>query len=34
MDINPTDRGQDAELKRLLSIGARPADIGRTRQEQ
>ncbi|WP_053385354.1 VOC family protein [Leucobacter celer] len=27
-DINPTDRDQDAELERLLAIGARPADIG------
>lgn len=27
-DINPTDRDQDAELERLLALGARPADIG------
>jgi hypothetical protein len=29
-----TDRDQDAELERLLKLGARPADIGKTRQEQ
>ncbi|AYG04813.1 VOC family protein [Gryllotalpicola protaetiae] len=33
IDLNPTDRDQDAELERLLSIGARPADIGRTGEE-
>jgi len=33
IDINPTDRDQDAELARLLEIGARPADIGQTGQE-
>ncbi|WP_329812812.1 VOC family protein, partial [Streptomyces sp. GSL17-113] len=27
IDLNPTDRDQDAELERLLKIGARPADI-------
>lgn len=34
IDINPTDRDQDAELERLLEIGARPADIGQTGEEQ
>ena len=33
IDINPTDRDQDAELERLLRIGARPADIGQTGRE-
>ena len=33
VDINPTDRDQDAELERLLAIGARPADIGQTGDE-
>ncbi|MCF2527012.1 VOC family protein [Yinghuangia soli] len=28
IDVNATDRDQDAELERLLAIGARPADIG------
>ena len=27
-DINATDRDQDAELERLLALGARPTDIG------
>ncbi|EHK88880.1 VOC family protein [Saccharomonospora azurea] len=34
IDLNPTDRDQDAELERLLKIGARPADIGQTGDEQ
>ncbi|TQN31699.1 hypothetical protein FHX37_1619 [Haloactinospora alba] len=34
IDVNPTDRDQDAELERLLGLGARPADIGQTGQEQ
>ncbi|MGW6123644.1 VOC family protein [Nocardia sp. NPDC055165] len=34
IDVNPTDRDQDAELERLLALGARPADIGQTGQEQ
>ncbi|MZF85120.1 VOC family protein [Streptomyces sp. SID5643] len=34
IDVNPTDRDQDAELERLLKLGARPADIGQTGQEQ
>lgn len=28
LDINPTDRDQDAELERLLSLGARQVDVG------
>ena len=28
VDVNPTDRDQDAELRRLLELGARPADVG------
>lgn len=28
LDLNATDRDQDAELERLLGLGARPADIG------
>ena len=34
IDVNATDRDQDAELERLLKLGARPADIGQTGQEQ
>ena len=30
IDVNATDRDQEAELERLLSLGARPADIGQT----
>ena len=30
LDVNATDRDQDAELRRLLDLGARPADIGQT----
>ncbi len=33
IDVNATDRDQDAELERLLEIGARPADIGQTGDE-
>ncbi|WP_370948181.1 VOC family protein [Amycolatopsis sp. cg5] len=33
IDVNATDRDQDAELERLLKIGARPADIGQTGEE-
>ncbi|MGF6884326.1 catechol 2,3-dioxygenase-like lactoylglutathione lyase family enzyme [Nocardia sp. GAS34] len=33
-DVNATDRDQDAELERLLALGARPADIGQTGAEQ
>jgi predicted enzyme related to lactoylglutathione lyase len=28
LDINPTDRDQDAELARLLALGAEPVDVG------
>ena len=28
LDVNATDREQDAELERLLALGARPVDIG------
>ncbi|SDP76177.1 hypothetical protein SAMN04487905_108181 [Actinopolyspora xinjiangensis] len=33
LDLNPTDRDPDAELERLLELGARPADIGQTGEE-
>jgi hypothetical protein len=33
IDVNPTDRDQDAELERLLAAGARPADVGQTGNE-
>lgn len=33
IDVNATDRDQDAELERLLNLGARPADIGQTGEE-
>ena len=32
IDVNATDRDQDAELERLLQLGARPADIGQSGQ--
>ncbi|MER7792671.1 VOC family protein [Streptomyces sp. NPDC097640] len=28
IDVNATDHDQDAELERLLALGARPADVG------
>jgi hypothetical protein len=28
LDVNPTDREQDAEVQRLLDLGARHADVG------
>jgi hypothetical protein len=28
LDLNPTDRDQDAELRRLLALGATPVDVG------
>jgi hypothetical protein len=28
LDLNPTDRDQDEEVRRLLDLGARPADVG------
>lgn len=33
IDVSPTDRDQDAELERLLALGARPADVGQTGSE-
>ncbi|MEU6405018.1 VOC family protein [Streptomyces sp. NPDC046985] len=33
IDVNPTDRDQDAELKRLLALGAEPVDVGQTGAE-
>ena len=30
LDVNATDRDQEAELERLLALGARPADVGQT----
>jgi glyoxalase superfamily protein len=32
-DVNPVDRDQEAELQRLLSLGARPTAIGQTGRE-
>ncbi|WAL67980.1 VOC family protein [Amycolatopsis cynarae] len=32
-DVNATDRDQDAELERLLKVGARRVDIGQTGEE-
>ncbi|MDQ4502835.1 VOC family protein [Sinomonas sp. ASV322] len=34
IDVNPVDRDQDAELERLLSLGARRADVGQTGDER
>jgi hypothetical protein len=28
LDVNPTDREQDKEVRRLLDLGARHADVG------
>jgi catechol 2,3-dioxygenase-like lactoylglutathione lyase family enzyme len=33
LDVNPTDRDQDEEVRRLLALGARPADVGQTGEE-
>jgi hypothetical protein len=33
IDVSPTDRDQDAELERLLALGARPAQVGQTGEE-
>jgi hypothetical protein len=33
IDVNAIDRDQEAELDRLLKLGARPADIGQTGEE-
>ncbi|WP_282694938.1 VOC family protein [Streptomyces sp. CC208A] len=33
IDVNATDRDQGEELERLLALGARPADVGQTGEE-
>jgi hypothetical protein len=33
IDVNATDRDQDAELARLLALGATPIDVGQTGDE-
>jgi catechol 2,3-dioxygenase-like lactoylglutathione lyase family enzyme len=33
IDVNPTDRDQEEELERLLSLGARKVDVGQTGEE-
>jgi hypothetical protein len=33
LDVNATDRDQEAEFERLLALGARPADVGQTGEE-
>ncbi len=33
IDLSATDRDQDAELQRLLDLGATPADVGQTGEE-
>lgn len=33
IDVSATDRDQDAELERLLALGARTADVGQTGEE-
>ncbi|MFB8105002.1 MULTISPECIES: VOC family protein [Streptomyces] len=33
IDVSATDRDQDAELERLLALGARTADVGQTGNE-
>ncbi|WP_416970207.1 VOC family protein [Streptomyces sp. 4F14] len=33
LDVSPTDRDQQAELERLLALGARHAEIGQTGAE-
>ena len=33
LDVNPTDRDQEAELARLLAAGARPVEVGQTGEE-
>ncbi len=33
LDLNATDRDQEAELARLLELGATPADVGQTGEE-
>ena len=33
LDVNPTDRDQEAEVERLLTLGATHADIGQGEQD-
>ena len=33
VDVDATDRSQDDELRRLLDLGATPADVGQTGKE-
>ncbi|MFD3401018.1 VOC family protein [Kribbella sp. NPDC058693] len=33
LDLNPTDTDQEAEVRRVLALGARPADVGQTGEE-
>jgi hypothetical protein len=33
IDVNPTDGEQDDEVRRLLDLGARPAEVGQTGDE-
>ncbi|MFD7115709.1 VOC family protein [Streptomyces sp. NPDC059922] len=33
IDVNATDRDQEAELERLLALGARPVDVGQSGSE-
>jgi hypothetical protein len=33
LDVNPTDREQDEEVRRLLDLGARHADVGQSGDE-
>jgi hypothetical protein len=33
VDVNPADREQDEEVRRLLDLGARHADVGQTGDE-
>ncbi|MEV5445431.1 VOC family protein [Streptomyces sp. NPDC052644] len=33
IDVSPTDRDQEAELERLLALGARTVDVGQTGDE-
>jgi len=33
LDVNPTDREQDEEVRRLLDLGARHTDVGQTGDE-
>jgi catechol 2,3-dioxygenase-like lactoylglutathione lyase family enzyme len=33
LDVNATDRDQEAELQRLLALSAAPADVGQTGDE-